>query len=99
MIAPGIGAGLDRIKFVGPLVVGHASPGAQKVRIERRFVLISLVHVTAGRVGLPDFDQRVAHGAAVLIEDAAGDDDAFAERLAVASRVARQVAVERLYAL
>jgi hypothetical protein len=43
-------------------------------------VLIDGVSIAAGGVGLPDFDERVRERAAVFVDDAAGDDDAFAER-------------------
>ena len=45
-------------------------------------MLVDVVDVAAGRVGLPDLDQRVRHRPAVLVEHAAGDDDPLAERLA-----------------
>jgi hypothetical protein len=40
------------------------------------------VSVAARRVGLPDLDQSVGHGATVAIEDAAADKDALADGLA-----------------
>ena len=57
-------------------------PAAGEVRIERRVVLVVLVRVAAGGIRLPDFDQRVAHGAAVFVHHAPLDDDPLAERLA-----------------
>ena len=92
MVAPWVRAGLDRDEAVAALVVGEAAAGAGEVRVERRGVLVDLVPVAAGRVRLPDLDQRVAHRPAVLVEHAAGDDDPLAERLALV--LARQVAVE-----
>ena len=55
---------------------------------------VALVRVAAGRVALPDLDERVAHGPAVRLEHAAVDDDALAERLARV--LAREVGVERV---
>jgi hypothetical protein len=49
-------------------------------------VLVDLVHVAPGGIGLPDLDQRVAQRPAGLVEDAPRDDDALAQRLAVAPR-------------
>src|SRR5580704_4470020 len=40
------------------------------------------MRVAACGVRLPDFDERMRKRAAVFVDDAAGDDDAFAERLA-----------------
>ena len=45
-------------------------------------MLIDHVHVAPGRVRLPDFDEGVGHRPAVLVDDAPGDDDALADRLA-----------------
>ena len=45
-------------------------------------MLVDAVHVAAGRVGLPDLDQRVADRPAVAVDHPARDDDALAERLA-----------------
>ena len=59
----------------------HAA-GAGEVGIERRGVLVDGVDVAAGGVALPDLDQRVGHGPSVLVEHAALDDDALAQRLA-----------------
>ena len=53
--------------------------------------------VAAGGVRLPDLDQRVRDRPAVLVDDAADDDDALAERLA--GMLAREVAVVLAHAL
>jgi len=45
-------------------------------------MLVGGVDVATGGVALPDLDQRVAHRLAVGVEDAAGDDDPLAQRLA-----------------
>lgn len=39
------------------------------------------VGVAAGGICLPDLDERVGDGTFVRVEDAAGDDDSFTERL------------------
>ena len=59
VVAPRVGAGLDRDEAVAALVVGEAAAGAGEVRVERRRVLVDLVRVAAGRVRLPDLDERV----------------------------------------
>ena len=94
MVAPGVGPGLDADEAVAAVGVGHELAVAVEVRIERRVVLVAAVEVAAGRVRLPDLDQRIAHRLAVLVRHAAGDDDLLAERRAGA--VARQVGIERL---
>ncbi len=58
-------------------------------------MLIVLVNITAGSIGLPDLNQRIAHRTAALVEHAARHDDALAERLAVTHRIARQIVIER----
>ena len=47
-------------------------------------MLIDDMDVAAAGIGLPQFDQRVRHAAAVFIEHVAVHDDALAERLALA---------------
>ena len=53
---------------------------------------VDLVAVAAGRVRLPDLDQRRSDGPAFGVGHAPRDDDPLAERLAVV--LARQVVVE-----
>src|SRR6516164_3421286 len=87
MIAPGIGAWLDRGEPIPALVIGVDPAFAAKIRIDGRVVLISRVLVTAGGVSLPDFDNRIRYRPAALIGDAAVHDDALAKRrLAVDDR-------------
>jgi len=90
VIAPGIFAGLDGDETVAALVVGEGVAAAGEVGVERGLMLIAAVKITAGGVGLPEFDEGVRDRAAVFIEDAAADDDAFAEGFAggLASEVA-----------
>src|SRR3970040_3028643 len=82
-VAPWIGARLDADEAIAPLLVGEAAPGAEKIGIERRVVLVGLVRVAAGRVRLPDLDERLGHGAAALVQHTAGHDDALPEGLPV----------------
>src|SRR5581483_778656 len=82
VVPPWIRAGLDAGKPIAALIIGEHASAADEVRIERRFMLIVLVLVAAGRVRLPDLDQRVGHGATVFIQHAPADDDALAERFA-----------------
>ena len=58
-------------------------PTPVKLGSMRCRVLVALVDVAAGGVGLPDLHELAGHGAAVAVEHAAGDDDAFAQRFAV----------------
>ena len=45
-------------------------------------MIVHDVTVASGGVGLPELHQRVADRPAVLVQHAAADDDALAERLA-----------------
>src|SRR6202043_3980486 len=81
MVAPGIGAGLDRLEAIVPLGIAEHPADAAEMRVERRVVLVALVVIAPGRVGLPDLDHRVGDALSVLVEDRAGDDDALAHRL------------------
>src|SRR5207248_9583281 len=80
VIAPGIGAGLDRGEPVPALIVGIDPALATKVRIDRRVMLVRRVLIAAGGVGLPDLDDGARDRPAVLIGNAAVYDDALAER-------------------
>ena len=94
VVLPRVGPRLDGQEAVAAVLVGQAAPGAEEVRVERRVVLVGLVHVAPGRVGLPDLDQGVRRGPAVLVQHPPGDDDALAQGGAVAGRVAGQVVIE-----
>src|ERR1700730_2887338 len=83
MVAPGIGAGFDGDEPVIALAVGLRAPGAGKIRIERRGMLVADMDIAAAGVGLPDLEQGIRYAAAVLIQHMAVHDDAFAERLAL----------------
>jgi hypothetical protein len=67
MVAPGIGAGLDRGEEVAALAIGEAAASSGEVRVERRIVLIFGMGIAAGAVRLPEFDVRVRDGGAVRI--------------------------------
>src|SRR5258705_889822 len=82
VIAPRIRTGPDRHEPVTSLLVRECSPRAREVPIERRRVSVDAVRVAAGRVGLPDFDERLRNGPSVLVEHSSFDDDSLAERLA-----------------
>ena len=82
VVAPGIGAGLDRRERVAAVLVGQAAAHAGEVRVEGRGVLVALVHVAAGRVGLPDLDQLVPHRPSVAVRDPAGDLQPLADGFA-----------------
>src|SRR5271165_2101911 len=82
MILPGICSGANGDEAVVTSGVAEGMPAAGEVGVERRIVLISFVAITAGGVGLPDFDQSMRHGPAIFVQHAAAHDDAFAQRLA-----------------
>jgi hypothetical protein len=80
MIAPRIGAGLDRREPVPAVVVGIDAALAAKIRIRRRVVLVGGMLIADRCVGLPDLDDSARDGPAVLVGDAAVHDDALAQR-------------------
>src|SRR3954447_17381665 len=83
VVLPGVRPWLDRDELVAPVVIGHAAPAPAEVRVERSRMLIALMAIAPAGIRLPDLDQRVAHRLSVSIEQAAMDDDALADRLAV----------------
>src|SRR6185369_7239991 len=94
MVAPRIFSGADRDEAIAPLGIGQRPPGARKIRIERRVVLVGAMRVASGGIRLPDLDERMRGGFSVLVEHASADDDALADRLALV--LARQVVIARL---
>eukprot|EP01022_Parablepharisma_sp_SALTPOND_P016942 TRINITY_DN2599_c0_g3_i6.p1 TRINITY_DN2599_c0_g3~~TRINITY_DN2599_c0_g3_i6.p1 ORF type:complete len:1173 (+),score=341.22 TRINITY_DN2599_c0_g3_i6:1282-4800(+) len=86
VVAPGIRAGLDADETIAAFVIGEHLAEAGEVGVQRGVVLVLLVEVAAGGVALPDFQQRIAHRLAVLVQHAAGDHDLFAQRFALALR-------------
>jgi len=80
MIAPGIGAGLDRREPVPAAVVGIDAAFAAKIRIRRRVVLVGGMLIAARCVGLPDLDDRAGDRPTVLVGDPAVPDDALPQR-------------------
>jgi hypothetical protein len=77
-----------------PRVVGQAASGAGEVRVQRRGMLVALVHVPAGRVGLPDLHQLPPYRSAVAVQHAPAHHDARPDRLAGALN--RQVRFQRI---
>ena len=59
VVAPRIGAGLDRHELERAVGAGEAAPEPGEVRVQRRGVLVALVAVAAGGVALPDLHERV----------------------------------------
>src|SRR6059058_2669411 len=80
VIAPGIGAGLDRGEPVPALIIGINPALAAEIRIDRGVMLIRRVLIAAGSIGLPDLDDGARDRPAVLVGDPAAYDDALAER-------------------
>jgi hypothetical protein len=62
MIAPRIGAGLDRREPVPAVVVGIDAALAAKIRIRRRVVLVGGMLIAARCIGLPDLDDSARDG-------------------------------------
>src|SRR5438552_2209902 len=94
VIAPWIGAGLDRDKAVMSVRVSQRSTAACEVGIERGMVLVHRMPVAACRVGLPDFHECVRDRPTIFVQNAAADDDALANRLSAG--LARKIKIARL---
>lgn len=94
MVAPRVGAGLDRQEPIGAVRPGQAAAGAGEVGVERGRVLVALVAVAPSGIGLPDLDQLTGHRPAAFVDDASGHRDALPDRLA--RMPGRQVGVERV---
>ena len=62
--------GLDRAEVVPSLRVGEEPAIALEVRVDLAVVAALRMDVRAVAVGLPDLDERVAHGRTVLGEQA-----------------------------
>ena len=97
MVAPRIGAGLNGEKAILALFICEAASGSGEIRIQRRVVLIYLMMVAPGRIGLPDLDERVWHGALVFVQHPADDNQPFTHCLAPGAGVAREIVVARLH--
>ncbi len=93
VVAPRVGARLDRGERVVAVGVGEHPPAAGEVRVQRGRPVVAGVPVATGRVRLPDLDQRVRHRPPVRVQHASGDDDPLAECLAVV--LTGQVVVHR----
>ena len=95
VVAPRVGAGLDRQELVAAQAVGDHAAQPVEVRVQRRRAGVDDVPVAAGGVGLPHLDQGVGHRAAVAVEHPPVDEDPLAHRLAAVAQ--RQVGVLGLH--
>src|SRR5271165_3257711 len=84
MIAPRICSRPNGNEAVAAILIGEGLSHSREVWIQWCVVLVVLVEIAPGRIGLPHFDQRIADRTAIFIQDAPGDQDSFAERLAFA---------------
>src|SRR5262249_46000972 len=82
VVLPRIGAGLHRHDAIPTLVVREHLALAEKVRVERRVVVVDRMRVFPRRVGLPHLDERPPHGPSVLVEKPADEHHLLAERRA-----------------
>jgi hypothetical protein len=73
--------------------VCKTTASAKEIRIQRRIVLVYLMHITARGISLPEFDQGIRQWTAPRIEHAPHDPNPLAQRFAIASGVARKVAI------
>jgi hypothetical protein len=82
-VRPGIGAGADGQELVAPLRIGQRPPAAAEIRVERGEIGVLHVAIAPARIGLPDLDQRLGHGAPGLVQNPAMDADPLADRPAL----------------
>ena len=80
VIGPGICSRTNGDEAVAAFGVGDGLSASGEIWIEWGVMLIDCVQVAAGRIRLPDFEQRVRQGAIVFVEHTAAHDDSFAER-------------------
>ena len=80
LIAPRVSAGLDGDKAIAALGVAESAAKSGEIGIERRGVFVATVAIAAGRVCLPDLDQRMRNRPIVFVDHAAAHNDALAER-------------------
>ena len=78
MIAPGIRTRTNGDELIAAIVIRKSLSHPREIGVERSVMLIRFVKITSGRIGLPDFHQRIWHGPAVFIEETPADDDALA---------------------
>src|SRR5471030_1629325 len=97
VVLPRIGAGLDGDELVLAVVVGAGAAATGEVGIERRVMLVAGMMVATRRVALPDLQHRPRYRLAVLVEHAAMDHDAFAQRFADA--LPGEVVLQRIHPL
>ena len=94
MIAPGIGPRLDRDKAVASDPIRNTTPRAHEIWIDGRVMLIVGVNIASRRVGLPNFQQGIGHGTAVLVADHAGYDDPLPIRLTILGGQLGQIMIQ-----
>lgn len=97
MVSPRIGTGLDGDKAISPFCVGKCSSCAGKVWIERCRMIVSVMPVASGSIGLPNLNQSVPDRAAIFIQNAAGQDDPFSQRITI--MLAGQIIIPFAYRL
>src|ERR1700730_5337448 len=83
MIAPRIRARLDCDESIKTGLVGQGPAGASEIGVERCVMVVDGIQVASCRVGLPDFDERVADRFSVAVQHAPRDDDPLAKGLAL----------------
>ena len=82
VIAPRVGAGLDRDEPVPALGVGQAAARAGEVRVQRGRVVVDLVRYRPAALACQISTSVSGHGPPVAVQHPAGDDDPLAQRLA-----------------
>src|SRR6202158_4805140 len=82
VIAPRVRRGLDGDEAVGAVRAGQHAADAGEVGVEWRVVVVDVVTVAAGRVRLPELDQRIRDRLAVFVPPAAGGGEGVARRRA-----------------
>src|SRR5450755_1159912 len=79
MVPPWISTWLDRNESIRPGLVGYDATRTEKVRVERRWMIIARVAIAPGGICLPDLDHCIRNAAAILVHHAARDHDPLSQ--------------------
>src|SRR5690625_636672 len=72
VVFPRVRPGLDRHETPIAVVIGQGASGAGEVRIDRRWMLVSLMDVSARGIGLPNLNKLAGYTSASAVEKASG---------------------------
>ena len=83
VIPPRISSRFDGVKFIISFRISHAASCTQEIRIKWRIVFVYFMYIPAGRIGLPDFNERIRNRLPVFVHYLSMHHDSFTQRLTV----------------